>query len=590
MDTNNKTTFSPMINVIPGSQSVDGNRLQMGKAHHTQYLPLKGSKETPLLRTNYLNAIATNSKFFLKKALHNGYVKRYGNKLVVTYQSSTNVALDIDEVDIMSIYPYFEVPIEDGPVQKGQVLMKNQSISDKGLVHGVHLNTVAEMLSYTFEDSIVLTESGASKLTSLHYDVVDYELSNIFDLNIEQFNEGYLHKGDWIIKEFRKTMQVLSAPTKTIRCEDTGTIFSIEIQMFDDYIASTDVRDFIDEHSVTNELETILQDHPKHAKKLKTAYSSLFSEPQDGIGILRITYAREEKVQVGDKVVNRYGNKGIVSKIIPDDEGIELLKDKYEIFDFVPDLFYNPFGIHTRMNAMQLGESALVYVCKNTIPKIVRKLIKEKDNPKDILLYIIEKVHFKIDPELAESVIIAINKISESKQLVIIKDILNSGLIVEVDSVVPGFMLKIADIVQELDPEYWNNLKRCGYGVNYIMKLHHQVGHKIKGTSTDVYSMKYHTPLNGQKKGEMELWDEIAYDAPASLFSDQKTKSDEHSSKAKTFEQIVKYGTTSILDTVDKESTSLKLIKSLMMVVNVDLDKSDTVNQEDLLNEIINED
>ena len=119
-----------------------------------------------------------------------------------------------------------------------------------------------------------------------------------------------------------------------------------------------------------------------------------------------------------------------------------------------------------------------------------------------------------------------------------------------------------------------------------LKRKENQVEHKIKGTSTDIYSMKYHTPLNGQKKGEMELWDEIAYDAPASLFSDQKTKSDEHSSKAKTFEQIVKYGTASIMDTVDKESTSLKLIKSLMKVVNVDLDKSDTISPE-ILDEIL---
>lgn len=575
------TYFSPLINIIPLNKNTDGNREQMSKAHHSQSLTLVGDKEVPNFKTRYLDSIARNSPYFVKKARADGTIIKSNHKLVIEYFID-----GVSTVDIVDVTPT-DIVVKTGEIKKGEVYMRNNSMTQRGLSHGVHLNWVAERLPIshfadfaklkleevgvpdTYEDSIILTNSGASKLTSEHNESLDYLVTKgIFDINVEVLRSGKIKKGDWIIREYNNLKQVLSAPIKTHAAEETAEIVGIELQVFDETLKfSEEVQEFINEYSVEKEYERLCVELPNVASKIKTSFKSLFSQVEDERFILRLHYYRESPIKVGDKLVNRFGNKGIVSGIVDDEIAKEYIMREYGI-DFQPELIYSPFGIHTRMNPSQLGETVINYLCKVTVPNICKKMIDDKKDSMEILRYIIDNVHSVLDPKLGK---LLTDSVIEPKKFKILGDILKNGLILEVDEDIDNGLINIAKICETLDPEYYENLEHLGYGISYTMKLSHQVEHKLKAVSTGEYSVKFNNPLEGQRIGEMELWAICAYEANAMLFSSQKTKSDEINSKSETFNEIVKHGRANIHKSIDKPSTALKLINSIMQVYDIDL-------------------
>lgn len=581
---NNNTLFSPLINILPLMKHIDGNRDQMARAHHCQSLPLVGEKETPNFKTRYLDTIARNSPYFVKKARANGFIIESNNKLIIEY-----VINGISTVDIVDVTPS-DVIIKIGEIKKDEIFMRNNCITARGLSHGVHLNWVAERLPIshfmeyanlkhnevgipdTYEDSIILTESGAAKLTSEHNESVDYMSSkNIIDINVDALESGNIKKGEWILKEYNNIKQVLSTPVHIHLAEEDAQIARIELQVFDDTIKfSKKVQDFIDKYSVTNEYNKICEALPNIASKIKTSLKSLFSQVEDEKFILRIHYYWHSPVRIGDKLVNRFGNKGIISGIVKDEIAKEYIKREYNI-DFQPELFYSPFGIHTRMNPAQLGESVINYICKVTVPKICTNMLNEGKDPLEILQFIRDEIHAVLDPALGK---LLTDQVLESKKFKILSDILKNGLILEVDESIDFGLVNIMKICKKLDFEYYESLdpiEGLGYGINYTMKLSHQVEHKLKAISTGEYSVKFNNPLDGQRIGEMELWAICAYDARAMLYSSQKTKSDEIISKSEAFNEITRHGKTHIANVSDNPSTALKLIQSIMRVYDVDL-------------------
>jgi len=597
MSNSNISLFSPSINCIPCANHVDGNRVQMSKSFHQQYLPIVDPIETPLLRTQALNNITSNSSFFIKRSSDDGIVHNIHNKMIIEYA---------DSIDIFDKYPYFDIKVDNkSKVSAGDIIMQHKSVTNRGLAYGVHLNTVAGMLKYTYEDSICFTESGAKLMTSMHYDIEDYMITkSIFELNTKILELGAVQKGDWIIKGYKKMSGMLSSPKPVVVAEKSYSIHAIEVQMFEPkYSVGQVTQDFIDKYSVDNEINDIISviNNKELSEKVEASYSSQFHKENGIVGIVRVIYEFEKHLEVGDKVVNRYGNKGVVSKIIPDQEAIDDIKHHYGNNaipkDYVPHMFYNPMGIHTRMNPMQLVESALLYIQKYSVPKRMKLMLKEGKSPKTCLTWILENVHKYINDDYYTAVSDEVLSLSSEHMKILLDDVIATGLEIEVNTIEDSMDERCMKILINVDKEYYESIGNriindmqmtLGYGVMYVLKLEHQVYKKVNSVSTSKYSTKYNSPVDGQKIGEMETWAIAAYDAPNTLYSIQKPKSDEHISKKKTYETICKKGKISVHEIDESQSTSLTLVKGLLAVVDADIiDLGD--DAENVLNPIFDE-
>jgi len=561
--------ISPVLSIMPLIQSTDGNRVAMSKSHHiqSQMLSQDGiniSSEIPMIRTQFSDIFSRASQFFIKRALGPGVVRMVDNLIIIEYYDG--------EIDIIEKQPFYNIVVSNNQeIQKDQIIMIHKAYSPDLIIrYGVHMNAMFTRLRDTFEDAIVVSESGAKKLTSYMIEVVDIPISKkVFDINYEKLEQGILQEGDWIVKEYKKPIQLLSSPSYTHYAKHDMEIISMICQVFDPKIkVSGPVKDFLNKHSVDTEIEKVKKVvSPKNATRVK---KSIMVNDEDAVAVLRITYKRLIPLEPGDKLVNRYGNKGVVSKIISDEEMRKEFPFADDVPYFQPEIIFNALGIHTRMNPSQLGELHLNFILKYIIPQYIKALQLRGKSNYEILEFVTKNIHMKLSETYGKKVLDTIKKLTEEQLDIIIKDILVNGLQIELPVFGDKYLLKIYEITKTLAPKYFNQIEHFGFGVFYIMKLEHMVEKKISAVSTSRYSSKFQ-PIDGQRVGEMETWDIIAYDAPHTLYSMQKIKSDEPHSKAIAYEKIVNYGKASIKDIEDSDPASKRLVESLLKTVNIDL-------------------
>ena len=208
--------------------------------------------------------------------------------------------------------------------------------------------------------------------------------------------------------------------------------------------------------------------------------------------VVRVYIAQKRKISVGDKMAGRHGNKGVVSRILPQ-EDMPFLPDGTPL-----DIVLNPLGVPSRMNIGQVLEVHLGYAAKTLGWKVATPIF-DGANEEDIASALQEA---GLDPEG--------------------KSWLYDGR----------------------TGERFDNKVTVGYV--YFMKLHHLVDDKIHARSTGPYSLVTQQPLGGkaqfggQRFGEMEVWALEAYGASYTLQEILTVKSDDVAGRVRTYESIVK--------------------------------------------------
>jgi len=208
--------------------------------------------------------------------------------------------------------------------------------------------------------------------------------------------------------------------------------------------------------------------------------------------VVRVYIAQKRKISVGDKMAGRHGNKGVVSRILPQ-EDMPFLPDGTPL-----DIVLNPLGVPSRMNIGQVLEVHLGYAAKTLGWKVATPIF-DGANEKDI---------------------------ADALQL--------AGLDPEGKSW----------LYDGRTGERFDNKVTVGYV--YFLKLHHLVDDKIHARSTGPYSLVTQQPLGGkaqfggQRFGEMEVWALEAYGASYTLQEILTVKSDDVTGRVKTYESIVK--------------------------------------------------
>src|SRR5467141_18112 len=330
------------------------------------------------------------------------------------------------------------------------------------------------------------------------------------------------------------------------------------------------------------EIEAIRKQYDESKKGLEQRFLDKVEKLQRGdelppgvMKMVKVFVAVKRKIQPGDKMAGRHGNKGVVSKIVPA-EDMPFLSDGTPV-----DVVLNPLGVPSRMNVGQILETHLGWACAGLGKRIGQAvdLYNSKHDTKP-LKEILRKVYG--DDETIKSL--------GEKDLVELGGNLRHG----VPIATPVFDgAKEADIEHMLDLaglDHSGQMKlydgRTGeafdrkvtVGYIYMLKLHHLVDDKIHARSIGPYSLVTQQPLGGkaqfggQRFGEMEVWALEAYGAAYTLQEMLTVKSDDVAGRTKVYEAIVRGDDTFEAGIPESFNVLVKEMRSLSL--NVDLHNS----------------
>ena len=262
--------------------------------------------------------------------------------------------------------------------------------------------------------------------------------------------------------------------------------------------------------------------------------------------MVKVFVAVKRKLQPGDKMAGRHGNKGVISKIVP-------MEDMPYLEDGTPvDIVLNPLGVPSRMNVGQILETHLGWACaglgrqigeviEQTRDKAGIKLIRDK--LKDIYGAKINKED--IDPLDDDEILELAGNLSQGIPIATpVFDGAHEGDIVEMLEKAGLSTSGQVTLVDGRTGETFDRKVTVGY--IYMLKLHHLVDDKIHARSIGPYSLVTQQPLGGkaqfggQRFGEMEVWALEAYGAAYTLQEMLTVKSDDVSGRAKVYEAIVR--------------------------------------------------
>ena len=286
-------------------------------------------------------------------------------------------------------------------------------------------------------------------------------------------------------------------------------------------------------------VETVRQHYGNKIERLKAG-----DELAPGvIKMIKVFVAIKHRLQVGDKMAGRHGNKGVLSRILPEE-------DMPRLADGTPvDIVLNPLGVPSRMNVGQILETHLGWAARELGRRIEQDLrssvsvaqlkrhIKEAYPDRDIHEFIDNLSDgdvYRFAAKAAAGIHVASPVFDGAREEEIFQMLTRAGLPEQ-------GQCKLYDGRTGLEFE-----QPVTVGVMYMMKLHHLVEDKIHARSTGPYSLVTQQPLGGkaqfggQRLGEMEVWALKAYGAAYTLQEMLTVKSDDVAGRTRMYEAIVK--------------------------------------------------
>lgn len=258
--------------------------------------------------------------------------------------------------------------------------------------------------------------------------------------------------------------------------------------------------------------------------------------------IVKVYLAVKRRIQPGDKMAGRHGNKGVVSTIVP-------IEDMPYLEDGTPvDIVLNPLGVPSRMNIGQVLETHLGWAAKG-LGKKVAELVKAEQDKELVQLY--DQVY-----NISGSKTTDFSKLSRDEL-----HAYSSQLVDGIPMATPVFdgaheseikrMLKLAGLPESGQAQLYDGRTGMAFdrpvtvGYMYMLKLNHLVDDKMHARSTGSYSLVTQQPLGGkaqfggQRFGEMEVWALEAYGAAYTLQEILTVKSDDVGGRTKMYKNIV---------------------------------------------------
>ncbi len=495
MDVSPKMVVSVATSLIPFLENDDANRALMGANMQRQAVPLL-TCDAPRVGTGMEYKAATDSGVCV-------LAKAAGT---VTYVSADKVEVMTDEgrVDTYNLIKFMRsnqgTCINQKPVVSlGERIEKEQVVADGPATdHGeisLGKNALIGFMTwegYNYEDAVLINERLVREdvYTSIHIEKYELEardtklgpeeitndIPNVGDALKDLDERGIIrvgaevHSGDILVgKVTPKGETELTAEERRLRA-----IFGEKARE----VRDTSLRVPHGEYGIVVNVEEFTRENS--------------DELSPGVNkVVRCYIAQKRKIQVGDKMAGRHGNKGVVSRVLPQ-EDMPFLADGTPL-----DIVLNPLGVPSRMNIGQVLEVHLGFACRELDWKIMTPVF---------------------DGAHEEDIREALREAGLNENG---KSVLYDG--------------RTGD---RFDGD-------VTVGVMYYLKLHHLVDDKMHARSTGPYSLVTQQPLGGkaqfggQRFGEMEVWALEAYGAAYTLQEILTVKSDDVVGRVKTYEAIV---------------------------------------------------
>ncbi len=359
---------------------------------------------------------------------------------------------------------------------------------------------------------------------------------------------------------------------------DAGTLISEDV--YYDIPKTRNKKLALNDKDAMNRVIALYQQHDAVVDELEKRFKQKWDKLHRGddlpTGVLKtvkVFLAIKRKIQPGDKMAGRHGNKGVVSVIMPQ-EDMPFLADGTPV-----DVVLNPLGLPSRMNVGQILETHLGWVSLQKGKKaaeILKKAALADEFGERILRDGLKDLYKK--PEIGE----VIDGLSPEALLTMVKDIVD-GL----PMATPVFEGAKVDEIERLFREVGVNASgqeilydgRTGepfdrpitVGVLYMLKLHHLVDEKIHARSIGPYSLVTQQPLGGksqfggQRFGEMEVWALQAYGAARTLLEMLTVKSDDLQGRMEVYKAIIKGQENFTSDVPESFNVLIKELKTLGM-------------------------
>jgi DNA-directed RNA polymerase subunit beta len=262
--------------------------------------------------------------------------------------------------------------------------------------------------------------------------------------------------------------------------------------------------------------------------------------------MVKVFVAVKRKLQPGDKMAGRHGNKGVISKVVPV-EDMPFLADGTTV-----DVVLNPLGVPSRMNVGQILETHMGWAAHN-LGQSIQKALQSYRRTGDMsplkgamkVAYGDEVYDSALSPMLEESFLEAAGNVTGG--VPIATPVFDGAKESDVNDALRRAGLNETGQSIVFDGRSGEQFSRpVTVGMKYILKLHHLVDEKIHARSTGPYSLVTQQPLGGkaqfggQRFGEMEVWALEAYGAAYTLQEMLTVKSDDVAGRTKVYESIVK--------------------------------------------------
>jgi DNA-directed RNA polymerase subunit beta len=497
IDVSPKQIVSIAAALIPFLENDDAMRALMGANMQRQALPLM-VPESPYVGTGLETKIAHDS----------GSAITAHKDAVVTYVDGANISVKFDD-DTTFTYKlqkfarsnqgtcFNQVPIVKvgDKVKKGQVLADGPSMVNGELSLGRNV-TIAFMTwdGYNFEDAVIMSDRLVKEdvYTSIHIEEYKIEARKIKTVS----------------ERITRDIPNVSEAAKAFLDENGIIIPGAEVKEGDILVGRVTPKGQREQSPEDRLLQTIFNEKVREVKdtSLRVPHGGggtvidvkVFTrEAGDELGpnveiSVSVFIGQKRKISEGDKMSGRHGNKGVISRILPEAD-MPFMEDGTPI-----DIMLNPLGVPSRMNIGQVLEIHLGMACKKLGVKVASPVFDGMTN---------EEIF-----ELME----------EAKMHKDGKEILYDG--------------RTGDRFDE----------RISVGVMYLIKLVHMVDDKLHARATGPYSLVTQQPLGGkaqnggQRFGEMEVWALEAYGAANILQEILTIKSDDRVGRKRTYEAIVK--------------------------------------------------
>ena len=339
----------------------------------------------------------------------------------------------------------------------------------------------------------------------------------------------------------------------------------------------------VEDEKLQGEIEALRKQYDESKEALQRRFMDKVEKVQRGdemppgvMKMVKVFVAVKRKIQPGDKMAGRHGNKGVVSRILPI-EDMPFLEDGTHA-----DIVLNPLGVPSRMNVGQILETHLGWACAG-LGKQVGKLLETYQKSGDIqpLRQRIEDIipdNDRNEPIRQYDDDSIVRLAGQMKRGVsIATPVFDGAHDADINEMLSEAGLATTGQVQLFDGRTGEPFdRRVTVGYIYMLKLHHLVDDKIHARSIGPYSLVTQQPLGGkaqfggQRFGEMEVWALEAYGAAYTLQEMLTVKSDDVAGRTKVYEAIVRGDDTFEAGIPESFNVLVKEMRSLGL--NVELD------------------